>query len=62
MTLTTEATGLHDAIIVDSGSDEDLDEGVIRLPETPMPWEERERKNVYLARHRLGNLETTGGA
>ena len=26
---------------------------MIHLPQTPMPWEEREQKNVYLAGHRL---------
>jgi sortase A len=60
ITLTVEDIGIHDVPIVDSGSDEDLDLGVIHLPETPMPWEEREQKNVYLAGHRLGNLDTTG--
>jgi sortase A len=54
ITLTVEAIGIHDVPIVDSGSDGDLDQGVIHLPDTPMPWEEREQKNVYLAGHRLG--------
>ena len=54
MTLTVEAIGLYDVPIVNSGSDEDLDLGVIHLPETPMPWEEHPKKNVYLAGHRLG--------
>ena len=60
ITLTVEDIGLHDVPIVDSSSDEDLDHGVIHLPETPLPWEEREQKNVYLAGHRVGNLDTTG--
>ena len=33
---------------------------MIHLPETPMPWEEKQQKNVYLAGHRLGKPETTG--
>jgi sortase A len=60
LTLDVESIGLYDVPVVDSGSDEDLDEGVIHLPETPMPWEERDQKNVYLAGHRLGNTGTTG--
>ena len=60
LTLDVESIGLHDVPVVDSGSDEDLDEGVIHLPESPMPWEEAEQKNVYLAGHRLGKTETTG--
>jgi sortase A len=57
---TVEDIGIHDVPIVETNSDEDLDQGVIHLPETPMPWEEREQKNVYLAGHRVGNLDTTG--
>jgi sortase A len=60
LTLTIESIGLYDAPVVDSESDKDLDEGVIHLPETPMPWEEKQQKNVYLAGHRLGKPETTG--
>ena len=60
LTLDVESIGLYDVPVVDSGSDEDLDEGVIHLPESPMPWEEAEQKNVYLAGHRLGKTETTG--
>ncbi len=60
LTLDVESIGLFDVPVVDSGSDEDLDEGVIHLPETPMPWEEREQKNVYLAGHRVGRPDTTG--
>lgn len=59
LTLTVEAIGLYDAPVIDSASQEALDSGVIHLPETPMPWEEREQKNVYLAGHRLG-YEGTG--
>jgi hypothetical protein len=25
-----------------------------------MPWEERDQKNIYLAGHRVGNLDRTG--
>jgi sortase A len=60
LALSVESIGLYGVPVVDSGSDEDLDQGVIHLPETPMPWEEREQKNVYLAGHRVGNRDTTG--
>ena len=60
LTVTAKAIGVYDAPVVDSSSDEDLDKGVIHLPETPMPWEEREQKNVYLAGHRVGRPDTTG--
>jgi sortase A len=60
LTLTVEDIGLYDAPVVDSGSDRDLNRGVIHLPETPMPWDDKEQKNVYLAAHRVGVPETTG--
>lgn len=59
LTLTVGAIGLYDAPVIDSASQEALDAGVVHLPETPMPWEERRQKNVYLAGHRLG-YEGTG--
>jgi sortase A len=60
ITLTVEDIRLYDVPIVESNNDKDLDQGVIHLPETPMPWEEREQKNVYLAGHSVGNSDTTG--
>jgi sortase A len=54
-----EDIGLHDVPVINSNSPEALDRGVIHLPETPMPWDEKEQKNVYLAGHRLG-YEGTG--
>ena len=59
LALTVEAIGLYAAPVIDSGSQEALDAGVVHLPETPMPWEDRKQKNVYLAGHRLG-YEGTG--
>jgi sortase A len=59
MTLTVPAIGLNDVPVINSKSQEALDRGVIHLPETPMPWEDREQKNVYIAGHRLG-YEGTG--
>ncbi len=54
LTLTVKAIGLYDAPVIDSSSREALDRGVIHLTDTPMPWEERKQKNVYLAGHRIG--------
>ncbi len=58
LTLTVEAIGLYDVPIISSSSEEALDNGVIHIPQTPMPWEESEQKNVYLAGHRLGYPNT----
>ena len=54
LTLTIEEIGLYDVPVIDGATEKALEEGVIHLPQTPMPWEEREQKNVYLAGHRLG--------
>jgi sortase A len=55
MTLTVEALGLYDVPVINSNTQEALDNGVIHFPQTPMPWDEqRPQKNVYLAGHRLG--------
>ncbi len=54
LSLTVESVGLYDVPVIDSISQQALDNGVIHVPQTPMPWEEREQKNVYLAGHRLG--------
>ena len=59
LTLTVEAIGLYDVPVISSNDEEALDNGVIHVPQTPMPWEERAQKNVYLAGHRLG-YEGTG--
>ncbi len=49
-----ESLSVYDAPVMDSASEEALEQGVIHVPETPMPWDERRQKNVYLAGHRLG--------
>jgi sortase A len=59
MTLTVDAIGLNDVPVINANTQEALDVGVIHFPQTPMPWEERDQKNVYLAGHRLG-WEGTG--
>lgn len=54
LTLTIEALGVYDAPVINSTSEEALNNGVVHIPETPMPWDERQQKNVYLAGHRVG--------
>jgi sortase A len=59
LTLTVEGIGLNDVPVINADSQEALDNGVIHFPQTPMPWEERDQKNVYLAGHRLGFPNTS---
>jgi sortase A len=58
LTLTVEEIGLYDVPVIDGATEAALEQGVIHLPQTPMPWEERDQKNVYLAGHRLGFPDT----
>jgi LPXTG-site transpeptidase (sortase) family protein len=58
MTLSVRALGLYDAPVASSGRPEDLDNGLVRMPQTDLPWGEGEAKNVYVAGHYLG-LEGT---
>ncbi len=54
LTLTVESMGLYEVPIISSKSPQALDNGVVHHPQTPLPWDERQQKNVYLAGHRLG--------
>jgi len=54
LTLTVEAIGLYEVPVISSSAPQALDNGVVHVPQTPLPWEERQQKNVYLAGHRLG--------
>ena len=54
MTLTVDSIGLYDVPVINANTQEALDGGVIHFPQSPMPWDERDQKNVYLAGHRLG--------
>lgn len=54
MGLTIESIGLHDVPVLNSDSSSALDQGVIHLPDTSLPWSETPERNVYLAGHRLG--------
>jgi sortase A len=59
MTLTVDAIGLYGVPVINDNTQEALDVGVIHFPQSPMPWEARDQKNVYIAGHRLG-WEGTG--
>jgi sortase A len=61
LTLTVEEIGLYDVPVIDGAIEAALEQGVIHLPQTPMHWEERDQKNVYLAGHHLGFPDTGSG-
>ena len=54
MALTIESIGLHEVPVLNSDSSHALDQGVIHLPDTSLPWSSTPERNVYLAGHRLG--------
>ena len=54
MTLTIDALGLHDVPVFDSTKEEDLERGVVHVPDTAFPWDKEKQKNVFLAGHRVG--------
>ena len=58
-TLTISALEIYNAPVLDSTSPEALSSGVVHVPETPMPWDGGQQKNVYLAGHRVGLPGTT---
>jgi len=54
MTLTVNAMNLYDAPVMGTDSQQALDNGIIHVPETSLPWDRGAQTNVYLAAHRLG--------
>ena len=58
-TLTIRALEIYNAPVLDSTNPEALSSGVVHVPETPMPWDGGQQKNVYLAGHRVGVPGTT---
>ena len=58
-TLTIDSLQIYNAPVLDSTSPEALANGVVHVPETPMPWDGGQQKNVYLAGHRVGVPGTT---
>lgn len=55
MALSISALDLRDVPVRTSASERALDNGVIHLPDTSLPWDDgAEGRNVYLVGHRLG--------
>ena len=54
LTLTVKDMGLHNAPVMGTDSQQALDNGIVHVPETSMPWTQSPHRNVYLAGHRLG--------
>ncbi|MCA1718602.1 MAG: sortase [Actinobacteria bacterium] len=58
MTLSARALGLYDMPVTSSDRREDLDNGLVHVPETSRPWDEGGQKNVFIAGHYLGAPQT----
>ncbi|MEJ7815184.1 MAG: class E sortase [Rubrobacter sp.] len=54
MSLTINTLGLNNVPVLSSNTTRALDQGVIHLPGTSLPWSDTPETNVYLAGHRLG--------
>jgi sortase A len=54
MSLTIPELGLRNAPVMDSVTTRALNQGVVHLPDTSLPWSDTPERNVYLAGHRLG--------
>jgi sortase A len=54
MSLTINPLGLKNVPVISSSSTRALDQGVVHLPGTSLPWSDTPERNVYLAGHRLG--------
>ncbi len=54
MSLSIKAIALENVPVFDSESTRALDQGVIHLPDTSLPWSDTPERNVYIAGHRLG--------
>jgi sortase A len=58
MALTIPELGIRNAPVMDSVSESALNQGVVHLPDTSLPWSDTPERNVYLAGHRLGWPDT----
>jgi sortase A len=58
MTLSARALGLYDIPVTSSDQREDLDNGLVHVPETSRPGDEGGQKNVFIAGHYLGVPQT----
>ena len=54
MNLTIESIGLRDAPVESTGRQRALDNGLIRTPQSSLPWDRGPARNVYVVGHRLG--------
>jgi sortase A len=54
MSLSIGAIGLKNVPVMNSDSTRALDQGVVHLPDTSLPWYDTPERNAYLAGHRLG--------
>ncbi|CAN5907620.1 hypothetical protein BH23ACT11_BH23ACT11_28170 [soil metagenome] len=54
MTLTVDAMQIYNAPVMKTDTQAALDDGVVHVPETSLPWTNSPHRNVYLAGHRLG--------
>jgi sortase A len=54
MSLSIRSMGLQNVPVLSSNTTRALDQGVIHLPGTSLPWSDTSERNVYLAGHRLG--------
>lgn len=54
MTLTVDGMGIYNAPVMGTDSQQALDNGVVHVPETSLPWTRAPQRNVYLAAHVLG--------
>ena len=52
--LTIDALGLYDVPVLDSDDPGALDNGVVHVSDTSLPWSGTPERNVYIAGHRLG--------
>ena len=58
MTLSARVLGLYDMPVASSDRREDLDNGLVHVPETSRPGDEGGQKNVFIAGHYLGAPQT----
>ncbi|MGF1473333.1 MAG: sortase [Rubrobacteraceae bacterium] len=54
LTLTVDSMQIYNAPVMKTDSPQNLDKGVVHVPETSLPWTNSPHRNVYLAGHRLG--------
>ena len=54
MSLSVPSIGLRNVPVMDSVTTSALNQDVVHLPDTSLPWSDTPERNVYLAGHRLG--------